>query len=64
MPPHDKVPPIGALDLLAWFARIHPKAFTTALKTLSWEQMADLARRAGMLGLARKLKNVAAAMGN
>ncbi len=61
--PHDKVPPVGALELLAWFARIHPRAFTSALKILSWEQMADLARRAGMLGLARKLKNAVAASG-
>jgi len=64
MPPHNKVPPAVALELLAWFARIHPKAFTTALKTLSSEQMADLARRAGMLGLVRKLKNVVAARGD
>src|SRR5208337_3214796 len=60
MPPNDKVPPVGAMELLAWFVRIHPRAFTSALKILSWEQMADLARRAGMLGLARKLKNAAA----
>ncbi len=64
MPPHNKVPPGAALELLAWFARIHPRAFTSALKILSWEQMADLARRAGMLGLARKLKNAVAARGN
>ena len=51
MPPHNKVPPAVALELLAWFARIHPRAFTSALKILSWEQMADLARRVGMLGL-------------
>ena len=55
---------MGALELLAWFARIHPRGLTSGLKILSWEQMADLARRAGMLGLARKLKNVVAAMGN
>jgi glycosyltransferase involved in cell wall biosynthesis len=61
--PHDKVPPMVALELLAWFARIHPKAFTSALKILCWEQMCDLARRVGMLGLARKLKNPAAASG-
>jgi len=61
--PHDKVPPVGALELLAWFARIHPRALMSALKILSWEQMCDLARRAGMLGLARKLKNAVAASG-
>jgi hypothetical protein len=37
---------------------------TSALKILSWEQMADLARRVGMLGLARKLKNAVAARGD
>ncbi len=61
MPPHNKVPPAVALDLLAWFAHIHPRAFTSALKILSWQQMTDLARRAGMIGLARKLKNAVAA---
>jgi len=64
LPPHNKVPPAVAMELLMGFARIHPRAFTSALKTLSWEQMADLARRVGMLGLARKLKNAVAAMGN
>jgi len=64
MPPHNKVPPKSALELLAWFARIHPGAFTSALKVLSWEQMADLARRAGLLGLARKLKNAVTARGD
>src|SRR5271157_1728445 len=64
MPPHNKVPPAVALELLAWFARIHPRAFTSALKLLSWEQMADLARRVGMLGLARKLKNAVVASGD
>ncbi len=64
IPPHNKVPPAVALQLLTWAARIHPMAFTTALKILSWEQMADLARRVGMLGLARKLKNAVAASGN
>ena len=44
MPPHNKVPLGVAMELLAWFARIHPKAFTSALKILSWEQMADLAQ--------------------
>ena len=51
MPPHNKVPPAVAMELLVWFARIHPRAFTSALKILSWEQMCDLVRRAGMLGL-------------
>jgi len=64
MPPHNKVPPAVALELLAWFARIHPRALTSALKILSWEQLADLARRVGMLGLARELKNAMAASGD
>jgi len=37
---------------------------TSALKIFSWEQMADLARKVGMLGLARKLKNAVAARGD
>ena len=64
MPPHNKVPPKGALELLAWFARIHPRAFTSGLKILSWEQMCDLARTVGMLGLGRKLKNAVAGSGD
>ena len=63
LPPHNKVPPAVAMELLVWFARIHPRAFTSALKILSWEQMCDLVRRVGMLGLARKLKNAVAASG-
>ncbi|MBV8309793.1 MAG: hypothetical protein JO344_05265, partial [Planctomycetaceae bacterium] len=62
--PHNKVPPAVAMKLLVWFRRIHPRAFTSALKILSWEQMADLARRVGMPGLARKLKNAVAASGD
>ena len=61
--PHDKVPPVGALDLLAWFARIHPRALTSGLKILSWEQMADLCAEWACLGL-RKLKNAVAASGD
>ena len=63
MPPHNKVPPAVALELLAWTARIHPMSFTSVLKMLSWEQMADLARMVGVLGLARKLKNAVVASG-
>ena len=61
--PHDKVPPVGALELLAWFARIHPRAFTLGLKILSWEQMCDLRAELACLGL-RKLKNAVAASGD
>ena len=56
LPPHNKVPPAVAMELLVWFARIHPRAFTSALKILSWEQMCDLVRRAGMLGIAQAEK--------
>ncbi len=63
MPPHNKVPPTDALRLLGWFARIHPRAFSLGLRTLSLEQAADLARRAGVLKLARKLKGATTAGG-
>ncbi len=63
LPPHSKVPPAVAMKLLAWFARIHPKAFLSALKILSWEQLADLARRVGLLRLTRKPKNEVVASG-
>ena len=63
MPPHNKVPPAVALELLAWFARIHPRALTSGLKILSWEQVADLRVEWACLGL-RKLKNAVAASGN
>ena len=56
MPPHNKVPPKGALELLAWFARIHPRAFTSGLKILSWEQMCDLCAEWACLGLAQAEK--------
>jgi glycosyltransferase involved in cell wall biosynthesis len=57
-PPHNKVPPGQSLALLLWFARMHPRAFRIALPTLAWEQMADLARRAGLLGTARRVKRM------
>ncbi len=57
IPPHNKVPPAVAMELLVWLARIHPRAFASALKTLSWEQMAELARKAGILGLAQAEKH-------
>jgi hypothetical protein len=55
VPPHQKVPAAIALELLVWFAQLHPKAFTSALKTLSWESLAEMARRLGILGAARRL---------
>ncbi len=63
LPPYNKVPPAVAMKLLVWFAHIHPQAFVSALKTLSWEQVADLGRRVGVAGLARKFKKSAAASG-
>jgi glycosyltransferase involved in cell wall biosynthesis len=55
-PPHDDVPLWRALGLLARFARIHPVAFGIALRSFSWELMAQLTRRAGLSGLARKMR--------
>jgi glycosyltransferase involved in cell wall biosynthesis len=63
-PPYNKVPPVRTLGLLLWFARLHPRAFKIALPTLSWELMADIARRVGILGLARKRQNALAAKGH
>ena len=55
-PPHNKVPARASLALLMSFARLHPKALSAALGMLSWELMADVARRAGILGLAQAAK--------
>ena len=46
-PPYNKVPLDKSLALLLWFARIHPRALKVALPMLTWELMADAARRAG-----------------
>jgi glycosyltransferase involved in cell wall biosynthesis len=59
-PPHNKVPLGHSLALLSSFAHMHPKALKIGLSILAWEQMADLARRVGLLGPARKLKNALA----
>jgi hypothetical protein len=56
-PPNDEVPLRTALGLLAWFARIHPRAFGIALRMLSWELMAQLTRRIGLPELARRMKS-------
>ena len=61
--PHLKVPPTVALKLLAWFGCVDRRAFHTALKVLSWEQAADLARRLGVLQVARKLTKLKAPSG-
>jgi len=61
-PPYDEVPLPRALGLLAWFAHIHPMAFGIALRILSWELMTQLARRVGLLGLARKMKSLSASL--
>lgn len=55
-PPHDKVPPWRAVQLLYQFARLAPEGFGLALRMLAREQAADLARRLRLLGLARALK--------
>jgi glycosyltransferase involved in cell wall biosynthesis len=56
-PPYFKVPTGESLALLAWFARIHPRAFWIALRTFSWEIMAHLSYRAGLLPMTRKIIN-------
>ena len=56
-PPYQKVPPRQLPTLLSRFARMHPKALRIGLSILAWEQMADLARRVGLLAAARALKN-------
>jgi glycosyltransferase involved in cell wall biosynthesis len=56
-PPYFKVPPGESLALLAWFARIHPRAFWIAFRTFSWELVAHLSYRVGLLGIARRMKN-------
>jgi glycosyltransferase involved in cell wall biosynthesis len=63
-PPYNEVPPVRTLGLLLWFARLHPRAFKMALPILSWELMADVARRVGKVGLARELQNGLAARGH
>ncbi|MGA7496740.1 MAG: glycosyltransferase [Isosphaeraceae bacterium] len=59
-PPDNIVPPGEVLALLFWFARIQPVALRIALPILTRQVVADLARRVGLLGLARKLKNALA----
>ncbi len=59
-PPDNIVPPGEVLALLFWFARIQPLALWIALPILTRQAIADLARRVGLLGLARKLKNALA----
>jgi glycosyltransferase involved in cell wall biosynthesis len=58
--PYFKVPAGESLALLAWFARIHPRAFLIALKTFSWELIAHVGRRVGLLGVARRVRNALA----
>ncbi len=57
-PPHNKAPAGMSLSLLLWFARLHPAAFKTGLRILTKEQLAELARRTGLLNTARKLKRM------
>jgi glycosyltransferase involved in cell wall biosynthesis len=56
-PPHNKVPARDAPALLARFARLDPAAFAIALRMLGRGAMADLVRRLGWLGLARRVKD-------
>jgi glycosyltransferase involved in cell wall biosynthesis len=62
-PPHNKVPLGESIVLLSWLARVQPRAVGIALPILAWEQMADLSRRVGLLGLARRVKNALAMSG-
>ena len=56
LPPRDKVPPVGALELLAWFTRIHPRALHVGPEDPLLGADVRLARRVGMLGLAQAEK--------
>jgi glycosyltransferase involved in cell wall biosynthesis len=58
-PPHNKVPPLKSLKLLLRFSRLHPQAFGLALRMLGKEQVADLARRVGLLRYVRGLRQAA-----
>jgi glycosyltransferase involved in cell wall biosynthesis len=55
-PPHNKVPPRDALNLLIWFARFDNRAFQIALPMLAKEQAAEIGRKMGILGAMRKMK--------
>jgi glycosyltransferase involved in cell wall biosynthesis len=54
-PPHNKVPARVSLTMLRSLARLHPTAFKEGLRLLTRDQLAELARRAGLLNTARKL---------
>jgi glycosyltransferase involved in cell wall biosynthesis len=57
-PPHNKVSPREAINLLKWFAEFEPRAFWIALPMLAKEQAADIARRLGILGPIRRMKHL------
>jgi glycosyltransferase involved in cell wall biosynthesis len=59
-PPYEKVPLGQSLVLLSWFARMHPRMLKIGLSILTWEQMADLARRMGLLEGVRRVKDALA----
>jgi glycosyltransferase involved in cell wall biosynthesis len=52
-PPYNKVPARKSLELLRRFAGLDARAFLMALRLLGRERAADLARRVGLLALAR-----------
>jgi glycosyltransferase involved in cell wall biosynthesis len=62
-PPHNKVPFRDAAALLVRFARLDPTAFAIALRVLGKEGMAELARRLGLLGIARRVRDAVASGG-
>ena len=60
-PPDRKVPWRRTVPLLWQANRFGPRSFGTALRILAWERAAELTRRLGLLGLARRLMKGAAA---
>ena len=59
-PPHGKVPWQRTLPMLLQATRFGRRSFATAVRILAWEQAADLTRRLGLLGLARRVTKGAA----
>jgi glycosyltransferase involved in cell wall biosynthesis len=59
-PPYNKVPLRDAAALLARLARLDPRAFAIGTRMLAKEGIADLARRLGLLPLARRMKKALA----
>jgi len=56
--PYGKVPTRDAMELLRWFARHEPACLKVALPMLAREWAADVARRAGVLGVFRQVGRI------